>query len=88
MRSKHYIFPEHSLIQIYKRNLDIQFVECTLEFPDAIIPDDPEITVYQKVGSERNKSYLYRVFVNIQKRPKVIVTVYKTSKIEKYENKV
>jgi len=88
MTSKHYIFSEHALIQIRKRKLDIQFIENTLDFPDKILPDDPEITVYQKVGFDNNKSYLYRVFVNIQKRPMVIVTVYKTSKIVKYENKV
>mgnify|MGYP001487066293 CR=1 FL=1 len=88
MRSGQYIFSEHALIQIRKRKLDIQFIENTLESPDTIFSNDPEVTVYQKVGTERNKSYLYRVFVNIQKRPKVIITVYKTSKIEKYENKV
>jgi hypothetical protein len=88
MLTNQYILSEHALIQLRRRKLDIEFIENTLEFPDTIFQDDPEITVYQKVRYEDNKFYLYRVFVNVNKRPMVIVTVYKTSKIDKYEDKV
>jgi hypothetical protein len=71
-----------------KRNININYVESILDFPDNIIVGEPEIIVYQKIVSDNNKPYLYRVFVNIIKRPPVIVTVYKTSKLEKYENQV
>ena len=88
MAFRNFVFSEHALVQIHKRNLDIQFIENTVDIPDKILVGDPEIIVYQKIGSDNNKSYLYRVFVNILKRPPVIVTVYKTSKIMKYENQV
>ena len=44
--------------------------------------------VYQKLVKEGDKHYLYRVFVNNFKRPPVVITAYKTSKTEKYENPV
>jgi hypothetical protein len=39
----------------------------------------------QKLIKEGNLKYLYRVFVNICKQPDLVITAYKTSKIEKYE---
>ena len=43
--------------------------------------------VYQSIVE--NGNYLIRIFVNHKKNPKVIVTVYKTSKISKYyEDKI
>jgi hypothetical protein len=42
--------------------------------------------VYHKTLQENDKYYLYRVFVNHDKKPPLVVTVYKTSKIEKYED--
>lgn len=33
---------------------------------------------------ENNKTYLIRVFVNEAKTPPLIITAYKTSKIQKY----
>jgi len=88
MAHKRFIFSEHALIQIRKRKLDIQFIDIVLDFPDNVLVGNPEIIVYQKMGTDNNKLYLYRVFVNIHKRPPVIVTVYKTSKIDKYEDQV
>jgi len=88
MAHKRFIYSEHALIQMRKRNLDFQFIDVVLDFPDNVLVGNPEIIVYQKMGTDNNKLYLYRVFVNIHKRPPVIVTVYKTSKIDKYEDQV
>jgi len=43
------------------------------------------IDIYQKIIVEVDKPYLYRVFINTSKEPFLVVTAYKTSKIEKYE---
>lgn len=45
---------------------------------------DDTTNIYSKLLEENAKSYLFRVFVNIQKKPSVIITVYKTSKTDKY----
>lgn len=43
-----------------------------------------DVTTYQCIIVENNKSNFVRVFVNEEKIPPMIITVYKTSKIDKY----
>jgi hypothetical protein len=42
------------------------------------------LTVYHGLVSENNKPYLIRIFVNETVNPSLTVTVYKTSKVDKY----
>jgi len=56
--------------------------------PDSVSIQDKTITVYSKLVKENSKTYLYRVFVNQVKNPYLVITAYKTSKIEKYGNKI
>ncbi len=62
-------------------------MEDVLNNPDRII-DVTDALVYQKVVIEAGKSYLYRVFVNASKTPVMVITAYRTSKTDKYENQV
>ncbi len=55
-----------------------------LNEPDTIQSQDENTTIYSKLVEEDSKTYLYRVFVNTTKVPALVITVYKTSKIEKY----
>jgi len=77
---------KHAIEQIDHWNLDINLINETLEHPDKIIIDDTGLSVYQKLDMINQKPYLYRVFVNTKKNPPLIVTVYRTSKTEKYED--
>jgi hypothetical protein len=54
--------------------------------PDSVFIQDELTTVYSKLVEENTKPYLYRIFVNSLKNPPLIITAYKTSKIEKYGN--
>ncbi len=45
---------------------------------------EDELIIYQKVIVTNNLSYLIRLSVNENKQPPIAVTVYKTSKIDKY----
>ncbi|MBK6346003.1 MAG: DUF4258 domain-containing protein [Bacteroidales bacterium] len=83
-----FLFSKHALEQIHYRRLSLESVENVLYSPDVVIPDIEGVVVYQKLVVENNKSYLYRVFVNKLKTPPLIITAYKTSKTEKYENQV
>ena len=59
--------------------------------PDQTIinNEEPTIVIYQSIIKEDNQMFLLRVFVNIDKQPNVIITLYKTTKISKYyEGKV
>jgi ribosome biogenesis protein Nip4 len=78
-----YQFSKHFLEQIKLRDINIKEVEETLNKPDNIVME-VDLTVYQKIISSNNKTYLLRIFVNELKVPNVLITAYKTSKLNKY----
>jgi hypothetical protein len=73
-------FSLHSLEQMKLRSITKEIVELVLNEPDEIIIEDDNQKVFQK----RVDNYLYRVFINTDKNPPLIKTVYRTSKITKY----
>ncbi len=83
-----FVYSKHSIEQIKLRELDQGIIERVLKNPDQIIKHDVNSSFFQKLVIEGNKQYLYRVLVNTQKQPQMVITAYKTSKIEKYENQV
>ena len=85
------IFSEHAREQMIRRNLNQDTVLSVVLQPDQKITDmeDPAIVIYQSLIKENEHLFLFRVFVNKDKQPNVIVTLYKTTKIAKYyESKV
>ena len=60
-----------------------------LEEPDQVDEVRPDRRVYQsKIKlKDSNRTYLIRVFIDIDREPIEVVTVYRTSKIEKYWRK-
>ena len=82
------IFSKHALEQIERRGLSKQTIDDVLEFPSSIIKEDADVEIYQKLVFENGRHYLYRVFVNRLKIPPLVITSYKTSKTDKYENQI
>jgi hypothetical protein len=69
-----------------RRGISRNRVESVMASPDKILHQGDCIKVFQKIAITDKRTYLYRVFVNNCKEPALVITVYKTSKIEKYEN--
>ncbi|MGI8635468.1 MAG: hypothetical protein ACR2KZ_08700 [Segetibacter sp.] len=65
------------------RNIGMSEVEDVYHSQQKVMED--ELTVNQKVIEINKRSYLFRVFINENKQPPLAVTVYKTSKIDKYD---
>jgi hypothetical protein len=82
-----YVFSQHALEQMEKRGINKATVESVLKNPDQITTLD-DLNVFQRIERIDRKLFLIRVFLNIRKVPNVVVTVYRTSKIEKYESKI
>jgi hypothetical protein len=77
-------YSNHALEQMKLRNLSMVLVEEVLKDPDEVIQYE-DLSIYQAiVEAGKSKKYLIRVFVNIKKEPALVVTVYRTSKIDKY----
>jgi hypothetical protein len=81
-----YVFSLHTIEQIEIRGLILAIVEDVLNFPSKIVKEGNGVSVYQKLIIESNKEYLYRVFLNTDKKPPLVITVYNTSKTVNYED--
>ena len=81
-----FIFSRHAHEQMMRRGISQETVMSVLSFPDQTIADieTPTKIIYQSLIKENNQVLLFRVFVDTDKRPNVIITVYKTTKISKY----
>ena len=77
-------FSNHGLRQIEARNIAKGIILNIIEQPDKVLQQDKSITIYTKLIDETEKHYLYRVIVNTAIEPNLIITAYKTSKIDKY----
>jgi hypothetical protein len=84
-----YFFSQHALEQMHFRGISKTLVEEILREPEQRIEEE-HLTVFQSIRTDENKeTFLIRVFVNEKKTPNVVITVYKTSKIQKYyESKI
>jgi hypothetical protein len=81
-----FIFTDHALKEMSRRTITQEDVKAVLATPEQIELVREGRAVYQsklEMG-EPLKIYLIRVFVDINPRPPAVVTVYRTSKIEKY----
>ena len=86
-----FVFSNHAVEQMQRRNINRENVEIAILNPDQILIDteNPEVTIYQFLLKEDGQMFLLRVFVNTTKQPNVIITLYKTTKIQKYyESKI
>lgn len=78
-----FIFSNHALEQLKSRNIDVKVIEQILENPEMVIKQSDKL-IYQSLIKENHRRYLIRIFVNHLVDPAVIITAYKTSKIDKY----
>ena len=81
-----FIFTDHALSEMARRQITENDVKAVLAKPEQTEMVREGRAVYQsrlEMG-EPPKTYLIRVFVDINPRPPYVVTVYRTSKIEKY----
>ncbi len=81
-----YVFTEHARFEMKRRALSEAIVVGVIENPEQQWEVRNGRSVMQSrismYGTE--KQYLVRVFMDIDRHPQEVVTVYKTSKIEKY----
>ena len=79
-----YQFSKHALEQMLLRSISKDVIESILKNPDQKKKVE-DLTVFQSIiNTDSGEIFLLRVFVNEKRDPKLIVTVYKTSKIQKY----
>jgi len=65
------------------RNISLEVVIMVLNRPQQILTEGGKRIYQAIINFEEEGNYLVRVFVNVEKDPNNVITVYRTSKIEK-----
>lgn len=78
-----FIISNHAAIEINRRNIRIEDIQQVLNSPQQIISARPGRKIYQSIVDMGGKQYLLRLIVD-EENPPVLVTVYRTSKVQKY----
>lgn len=83
---REFIFTDHALTEMARREISQNDVRNVLANPDQMEMVREGRAVYQAKleMSQPPKMYVVRIFVDIDRKPPHVVTVYRTSKIEKY----
>jgi hypothetical protein len=80
-----YTISRHAQTEMQRRNITLSQVESVLDNPQQILLEREGRKVYQsKVEFGNSKIFLLRIIIADDIDPKVVITVYRTSKIEKY----
>ncbi len=83
-----YRLTEHAGLEMQRRQVRPEWVEAVMAEPEQIVAGLDGRKVYQGRVSADGKTYLLRLIVEDWHTPPVIVTLYRTSKIEKYWNQL
>ncbi|MGH8476052.1 MAG: DUF4258 domain-containing protein [Burkholderiales bacterium] len=81
-----YRLTDHARQEMARRQISESDIAVVLSNPEQIEPVRSGRKVYQsrlELG-DPPKTYLLRVFLDIDREPADVVTVYRTSKVEKY----
>jgi hypothetical protein len=79
-----FVLTPHATSELGRRGLDEDVVREVLSAPEQRETVRSGRDVLQSRVEVEGKRYLVRVFVDVHRSPPEVVTVYRTSKIEKY----
>jgi len=80
-----FVFSEHSVQEMKRRSISQEQVEEVMRNPQQKVIGKHQRMIYQsQITTEEGKPYLIRVVVDQEVMPIVVITVYITSKIQKY----
>jgi hypothetical protein len=75
----------HAKQEMQRRGISLDQIESIINSPQQILTQDDGVKVYQsQIEFSTGRRYLVRIFLNTTVDPAVVVTLYRTSKIQKY----
>jgi hypothetical protein len=77
-------FSDHARLEIVRRDIPFEIVEQVLRSPEQVVPGHGGLAARQSRVELEGKQYLVRVVVAERSDAAVVVTVYRTSRIDKY----
>jgi len=77
-------FTRHADEEMIRRGIPRRIVQDVLDGPEQVVPEREGKSAYQSVVNMSGKNFLVRVIVDDRTDPGVVITVYRTSRIDKY----
>lgn len=84
---QNYVLTKHARIQMQRRGIDEAIVHRILSAPEQRFSVRSGREVLQSRIMLEGRRFLVRVFVEVNRQPAEVVTVYRTTKIDKYWRK-
>ncbi len=81
---REYIVTQHAIEEMKRRGLAESIIHQVLTRPEQREAVRPGRDVLQSRIHVEDKSYLVRVFVDVDRTPTEVVTAYRTSRIQRY----
>ena len=75
---------KHAEEEMLRRQISPEQVASLMEHPDQIVEAHGGLVCYQCLSAKDGKPCLLRAVINEAANPKKIVTIYRTTKINKY----
>jgi len=85
--SMDFVLTDHAKEEARRRQIPLEWIESTMAHPEQMTPGTNRRKVLQSRIVTDGKTYLVRLVVEDWHQPPVIVTAYRTSKIDKYWGK-
>jgi hypothetical protein len=79
-----YLITGHAAFEMRRRGIAESVVRSVLAAPEQRHEVSPGRDVLQSRVPSAGKTYLIRVFVDVDRTPAEVVTVYRTSRVAKY----
>lgn len=79
-----YLITPHAHAEITRRGIDVPTLQQVLSMPEQRESVRPGRDVLQSRIAFGDKEYLVRVFVDVDRMPAEVVTIYRTSNFTKY----
>jgi Domain of unknown function (DUF4258) len=86
-KSVRYRLSTHAEEEVKRRKIPLALLEATLERPGQVVSERGHLKAYQSKCDIDGKMFLLRVVVDDSADPAVVVTAYRTTRIEKYWGK-
>lgn len=79
-----YVLTSHAALEMQRRGISEEILRQVMSFPEQREMIRPGRDVFQSQVEFQKVIYLVRVFVDVDRTPPEVVTVYRTSKLSKY----
>ena len=79
------VLTNHARLEMVRRGIAEDLVMAILERPEQVVAEREGLVAYQsRLATEDGRVLLVRVIAEDRSTPRKVITVYRTSKIDKY----